>query len=115
MNEIRKPKTDGVTRRWQGYFRGGLTKHAPRVQIRAQELAIPLHTRLGRQAVHISARHQPLQELPQRPAPRVDVDLVLPLELGPHGPKLGLGARRRLDIVHDIHVHVVQDDHVGVG
>ena len=61
---------------------------------------------------------------------RGDVDTVLPLELGPHAPELKsltvsamanellcsgctdllLRAIRRLDVVHDIDVDVVQDD-----
>ena len=60
---------------------------------------------------------------------RGDVDTVLPLELGPHAPELKsltvsamvnellcsgctdllLRAIRRLDVVHDVDVHIVQD------
>ena len=38
---------------------------------------------------------------------RVDRHLVLPLELGPHLPELGLGAGRGNDVVHDVDVNVV--------
>ena len=46
---------------------------------------------------------------------RVDRHLVLPLELGPHLPELGLVAGRGHDVVHDVDVDVVEDDHVAVG
>ena len=46
---------------------------------------------------------------------RVDRHLVLPLELGPHLPELGLGARGGHDVVHDVDVDVVEDYHVSVG
>lgn len=36
--------------------------------------------------------------------------LVLPLELGPHGAEGLLAARSGLDVVHDVHVDVVQVD-----
>lgn len=36
--------------------------------------------------------------------------LIFPLELGPHRTERFLAARGRLDIVHDIHVYVVQID-----
>lgn len=36
--------------------------------------------------------------------------LVLPLELGPHGAEGLLAARGGLDVVHDVHVDVVQVD-----
>ena len=45
----------------------------------------------------------------------VDGHLVFPLELCPHLPKLRLRARCRHDVVHDVDVDVVQDDHVAVG
>lgn len=36
--------------------------------------------------------------------------LVLPLEFGPHGSEGLLAARSGLDVVHDIHVDVVEVD-----
>ena len=41
-------------------------------------------------------------------------DLVLPLELCPHAPELGLGAGGGDDIVHNVDVNVVQHHHVPV-
>lgn len=40
----------------------------------------------------------------------VNVDLVLPLELGPHTPELSLVAVSGLDVVHDVDVNVVEHD-----
>lgn len=40
-----------------------LTKHTPRVQVRAQELTIATQTRLGRQTAHIRNLHQPTQKV----------------------------------------------------
>lgn len=40
----------------------------------------------------------------------VDVNLVLPLELGPHAPELSLVAVSGLDVVHDVDVNVVEHD-----
>ena len=63
-------------------------------------------------ASHLEKRSQVLVEIGER---RVDRHLVLPLELGPHLPELGLGAGRGHDVVHDVDVDVVEDDHVSVG
>lgn len=41
---------------------------------------------------------------------RTRTDLVLPLELGPHGAEGLFAARRGLDVVHDVHVDVVEVD-----
>ena len=43
-----------------------------------------------------------------------DGDLVLPLKLRPHPPELGVGASSRHDVIHDVHVDVVQHDAVSV-
>ena len=40
--------------------------------------------------------------------------LVLPLELCPHAPELGLGAGGWDDVVHDVNVNVVEDDNIAV-
>lgn len=44
----------------------------------------------------------------------VDIDFVLPLKFSPHAAELGLSAVRRVDIVHDIDMNVVQDDAVAI-
>ena len=41
--------------------------------------------------------------------------LVLPLELGPHRAEGEVRARRRLNVVHDVDVDVVEHDVVAVG
>lgn len=87
-----------------------LTKDAPGIQVRRQELAITFQTCFGREATHVCDLHQSLEEVPQTLAfrhLRVDVDLVLPFELGPHGPELSLAAIGGLDVVHNIDVNVV--------
>ena len=90
------------------------TENAPRVQVGRQELAVAFHRRLGGQTAHVGACHELLQKFAQRLGLGVNVDLVLPLKLGPHGPELCFGALRRLDVVHDINVDIVENDHVGV-
>lgn len=55
-----------------------------------------------------------LQEIAERLGLGVDVDLVLPLKLGPHGPELRFCALRGLDVVHDVDVDVIENDDVGV-
>ena len=91
-----------------------LTKHASGVQVGRQELAVALHRCLGRQTAHVGTRHQLLQELAQCLGLRVDVDLVFPFKLGPHCPELCLCALCRLDVVHDVDVHIIEDDHIRV-
>ncbi len=46
---------------------------------------------------------------------KVKKNLVLPFKLGPHRSELRLGARGRHDVVHDVDMDVVEDDHVPVG
>lgn len=43
---------------------------------------------------------------------RTDIDLILPLKLGPHTSELVFCACGRLDIIHDIDMNVVQDDNL---
>jgi hypothetical protein len=45
---------------------------------------------------------------------RIDVDLVLPLKLGPHAAELGFVAERRLDVVEDVDVDIVEHDRPAV-
>ncbi len=40
----------------------------------------------------------------------IDVDPVLPLELGPHAPELRFVACSRFDIVHDVDMDITEDD-----
>ncbi len=40
----------------------------------------------------------------------IHVDLVLPLELSPHATELRLIHKRRLDVVHDVNMDVVEND-----
>ena len=42
------------------------------------------------------------------------MNLVLPLELSPHCAELGFCTGSRHDVVHDVDVNVVKDDHVSV-
>jgi len=77
-------------------------------------LAVALHRCLGRKAAHVGGCHELLQELPQCLGLGVDVDLVLPFEFRPHGSELRLCALRRLDVVHDVDVNIIENDHVGV-
>jgi hypothetical protein len=89
-----------------------LTKHRPRVQIRAQELAIAAETGFRSETLHVRHFHETGQEVSQTLAVLelgVDVDFVLPFELGPHGPELGLSAVCGLDVVHNVDVDVVED------
>ena len=41
--------------------------------------------------------------------------LVLPLKLGPHAAELDVHAARRVYVVHDVNVDVVQHHHVPLG
>ncbi len=60
----------------------------------------------GGEALHVGCLLNVLQVLLQVGDVRVNSDLVLPLELGPHLPELGLRAGRALQVVHDVDVHV---------
>ena len=94
-----------------------LTKHGARVQVRAQELAIPAQTGLGSEALHIRHLHEASEEVSETLAGLelgVDVDLVLPLELGLHGPELCLCAVCGLDVIHNVDVDVIEDDNLGI-
>ncbi len=92
-----------------------LTEYTPGIEIRTQELAISLETSFGCKAVHVGARHQLIQEIPEALCFAVDVNLILPLKLSPHGPELRLRACGRLDVVHDINMEVVEDDNICIG
>lgn len=94
-----------------------LTKHRSRVKIRAQELAVAAQACLGSQAFHVCHLHEARKEVSQTLASLqlgVDVDLVLPFEFGPHGSELRLRALRRLDVVHDVDVNIVENNDIGV-
>ena len=90
------------------------TKYTPGVQIGRQKLAVTLHRRFGSQTAHVRAGHQLLQELAQCLGFGVDVDLVFPLKLSPHGSELCLCALCWFDVVHDIDMYVVEYDHIRV-
>mmetsp|Transcript_72888 Transcript_72888/g.204719 ORF Transcript_72888/g.204719 Transcript_72888/m.204719 type:complete len:241 (+) Transcript_72888:126-848(+) len=61
---------------------------------------------------HVGVLHDVLQEGTHLVDGSVDVDLVLPLELGPHRPEGQLADPRALDEVEDVHVQLVQDGHL---
>ena len=80
-----------------------LTENTPCVQVGAQELAVALQARLGRQAIHVRRRHQLLEEVAQRLCLAVNVDLVLPLKLGrerdlTQGARVALVLRQQLSL-----------------
>jgi hypothetical protein len=91
-----------------------LTKDTPGIQVCRQKLTVALHGRLGRETAHVGRCHELLEELAQSLGFGIDVDLVFPLELRPHCPELRLSALRGFDVVHDVHMDVVENDNVRI-
>tara|TARA_B110000967_G_C18320936_1_gene287485 strand:- start:25 stop:447 length:423 start_codon:yes stop_codon:yes gene_type:complete len=63
-----------------------------------------------RQTAHVCALNNVIQKLDQVEHAGANRHLVLPLELCPHAPEHFVTTSRRLDVVHNVHVNVVQVD-----
>ena len=77
------------------------------VEVGGHEAALALERLVGGQTLHVGRGQEAVEVAHEVGQGRVDADLVLPLELGPHLPELGLGAGRGNDVVHDVDVNVV--------
>ena len=84
------------------------------VEVGRHEAALALERLVGGQTLHVGRGQEAVEVAHEVGQGRVDADLVLPLELGPHGPELGLSAGGGHDVVHDVDVDVVQHHHVPV-
>lgn len=93
----------------------GRTKDAAGIKVGREEATITLDGSLGGEAAHVGDGEDVLEELLAVADVRVDDDLVLPLELGPHDPEHDLATVGRLDVVHDVDADVVEHDTVLVG
>ncbi|KAI3494698.1 hypothetical protein L1887_40514 [Cichorium endivia] len=91
-----------------------LAKERAGIHVCGQEAALARKRRIGREARHVGAFHNVRQILAQVGDGRVDVHLVLPLELGPHGAELRLVAVRRRNVVHNVNVDVVEHHTLGI-
>mmetsp|Transcript_7932 Transcript_7932/g.25936 ORF Transcript_7932/g.25936 Transcript_7932/m.25936 type:complete len:313 (+) Transcript_7932:11-949(+) len=80
------------------------------VQVGGQEGARAPQRRGRRQAAHVRAGDDVVEEVGQLRDGRRDGHLVLPLEFCPHVPKRLVAAGSRADVVHDVEVDVVQID-----
>ena len=88
-----------------------LPKNGARVEVGGEELAASLKRALRGHAAHVGNVGHVAEIVHNVVNLRVNRHLVLPLELGPHAAELHVGAAGRLDIIHDVHVDVVQDHH----
>ena len=91
-----------------------LAKYRLGIQIGRHEAALALQGLIRGEALHVGAGQQGGEVRHQLRQTGVHRDLVLPLELRPHGTELGLGAGGGHDVVHDVDVDVVEDHHVPV-
>ena len=69
---------------------------------------------LGGQTAHVGRPDEVREVLRQVAYVGVDGHLVLPLKLSPHLAELGISARGRHDVVHDVDVDIVQHHTVTV-
>lgn len=79
-----------------------LSKDTLGIKVGGQETTLAAERMFWCQAGHVGRLHNVLQVFHEIRDVRVDVDLVLPLELGPHRTELSLGALSRHNVVHDI-------------
>jgi hypothetical protein len=81
----------------------------PSIQISGQEASL-FSLVVRRQAAHLRGSDNVIQEVEQGRDRSRNGYLVLPLELGPHCSEYFVGAGGGSDVVHDVHVNVVQVD-----
>lgn len=92
-----------------------LAENGSGVHVGGHEPTLSRQRLLRRQTFHVGALQQHTEIFVQVGDGCVDGDFIFPLELDPHGAKLGVGTRSRNDVVHDVDVDGVEDDHVGGG
>mmetsp|Transcript_6423 Transcript_6423/g.12463 ORF Transcript_6423/g.12463 Transcript_6423/m.12463 type:complete len:1013 (-) Transcript_6423:147-3185(-) len=90
-----------------------LPEDALGVEVGGKEAAVAVLVVDVGQTLHVGARDNVPEVGDGVRHRRVDRHLVLPLELGPHAAELQERAEGRRDVVHDVDVDVVEDDHVG--
>mmetsp|Transcript_2161 Transcript_2161/g.8506 ORF Transcript_2161/g.8506 Transcript_2161/m.8506 type:complete len:204 (+) Transcript_2161:964-1575(+) len=91
-----------------------LPEHRLRVQVRRQVVALAVQRAARGEASHVGGGDDVVQKRAHVGDGRVHRHLVLPLELRPHRAERGVVATRRVDVVHDVDVDVVQHNHVAV-
>ena len=91
-----------------------LAKYRLGIQVGRHEATLSLEGLVWSETLHVGAGQQGGEVRHQLRQTGVHRDLVLPLELRPHGTELGLGAGGGHDVVHDVDVDVVENHHVPV-